>query len=395
MIRHLLKLVWNRKRSTALVMLEIAVSFLVLVGVGAVALHFADNWRRPLGYEWRDVWAVEVDFGLASDDEWTAEQAAQVQRLLREAASLPRVKAAAAAHILPFEFSTANSDVGHGERSVMTLFNEASDDLDEVLGLRLVAGRWFDRRDDGQTHPPVVINRRLADELFADRDPLGELVERGDSKVRVVGVVDDFRQHGELTAPQSYTFHRVPPRYGGERPPRRLLLRMEPGTDGAYEREVLARLAPVAPAWSLEVAPLSQYRESRFRFALAPLLVATLVAAALLLMVALGLLGVLWQSVTRRTRELGLRRAAGASRAAIRRQLVGELLLVTTLGLLPALVLVAQLPLLGMLGPLDPRVFAAAVALAMVAIYALVAACGIYPGRVATRLEPAEALRWE
>jgi putative ABC transport system permease protein len=208
-------------------------------------------------------------------------------------------------------------------------------------------------------------------------------------------VVEDFRQLGEPSAPENYVFRRVPTVYGGERPPHRLLLRMEPGTPASYEVELLARLVPIAPSWSLEVAPLAQYRDARFRFALVPLVVAAVIAASLLLMVGLGLLGVLWQSVTRRTRELGLRRAAGASRAAIHRQVLTELMLVTTLGLLPALVLVVQLPLLGWLGALNPAVFAGAVATALVAVYLLTLLCGLYPSWIATRLEPAEALRWE
>jgi putative ABC transport system permease protein len=376
-------------------MLEIAASFLVLVAVAAVALHFLANWRRPLGFQWQDVWAVEVDFGITSDDEWTAEQAAQMVALLREAARLPRVSAAAGALVVPYEFGMSTGNVTHGDRSPETVVNEVTDGFAETMGLRLVAGRWFGAEDDAAPSPPLVLNRQLARALFDDQDPIGKLVGRGGSEGRVVGVIDDFRQLGELWAPGNYLFRRIPPVYAGERPPRRLLLRMAPGTPASHEREVLTRLAPMVPAWSLEVAPLAQYRQSRLRFALAPLAVAAVIAASLLLMVGLGLLGVLWQSVTRRTRELGLRRAAGASRAAIHRQVLTELMLVTTLGLLPALVLVVQLPLLGWLGALSPAVFAGAVATALVAVYLLTLLCGLYPSWIATRLEPAEALRWE
>ena len=80
MIRHLLRLVWNRKRSTALLMLEIAVSFLVVFALSALALRLLTNFRRPLGYAWQQVWVVEVDTNVSSDDEWTAEQARSEER---------------------------------------------------------------------------------------------------------------------------------------------------------------------------------------------------------------------------------------------------------------------------------------------------------------------------
>ncbi len=50
MIRHLFKLIWNRKRTNVLMMTEIFVSFLVLFAVVALAVYMLDNWRRPIGY---------------------------------------------------------------------------------------------------------------------------------------------------------------------------------------------------------------------------------------------------------------------------------------------------------------------------------------------------------
>jgi putative ABC transport system permease protein len=376
-------------------MLEIAVSFVVLVAVAAFALHFAANWKLPLGFEWRDVWAVEVDPNVTSDDTWTEEQTAQMQRLLREVRTLPRVEAAAGAMILPYQLGAMNGNVDHQERSQMTNVDVVTDDFAAVFGMDVAEGRWFSREDDGALHPPAIINRRLAEVLFPDEEAVGKLVERGGQELRVVGVVEDFRQFGELSSAENHVFERFPEIQTSERPPRRMVLRMTPGTPASYEREVLARLAPLVPGWSFEVAPLAQYRQTRLRLTLAPLAIGGVIAFFLLLMVGLGLLGVLWQNVTRRTRELGLRRASGARRAAIHRQILLELVLVTSLALAPALVLVLQLPLLGMLGPLEPAVFGGAVVAALVAIFVLSLLCGLYPSWIAVRSEPAEALRWE
>ena len=395
MIRHLLKLVWHRKRSTGLLMLEIAVSFLVVFAVALVALRFAANWRRPLGFDWHDVWVVTIDTNTANEDEWAPEAAARVRQLLAEARSLPRVESAAGVLIPPYEIGGSFGNMSYQDRSARMSVIEATDDLAGVARLHLVAGRFFGRADDGASVAPVVINRRLAQALFEDLDPVGKVIDRGRRQVRIVGVIDEFRQFGELLAGGNVLFERITLADADERPPRRLMLRMTPGTTAAYEPEVIARLAPAAPGWSLSVEPLAATRHSQLRLQVAPLAVGGVVAAFLLLMVALGMLGVLWQNVTRRTRELGLRRAAGASRAAVHRQVLLELVLVATLAVVPALLLVVQLPLLSLFGELEPGLVAAAALAALVVVFALTVGCGLYPSRVATRLAPAEALRWE
>ena len=58
MIRHVFKLIWNRKRTNFLMMTEIFVSFLVLFAVVALGVYTADNWRRPLGFSIDRVWSV-------------------------------------------------------------------------------------------------------------------------------------------------------------------------------------------------------------------------------------------------------------------------------------------------------------------------------------------------
>ena len=93
-------------------------------------------------------------------------------------------------------------------------------------------------------------------------------------------------------------------------------------------------------------------RATSFRFLLTPLIVAGTVAFFLLLMVGLGLIGVLWQNLLQRTREIGLRRAAGASRAAVHRQVLLEQIVVTSLGVLIGTLLVIQIPVLDLIGVL-------------------------------------------
>jgi putative ABC transport system permease protein len=140
---------------------------------------------------------------------------------------------------------------------------------------------------------------------------------------------------------------------------------------------------------------MAQMRESSLRLRLAPVIVGAVVGAFLMAMVALGLLGVLWQNVIRRTRELGLRRATGATRTDVHRQISMELLLVTTLGLFLGVLLAVQLPVLDLLPSLSSGVVTAGIATAVLLLYALALAAALYPSWLAGRVQPAEALRWE
>ena len=170
---------------------------------------------------------------------------------------------------------------------------------------------------------------------------------------------------------------------------------MRAGHAADFEERLIKRLQAAAPGWSFEVTRLSQMRDDSIRFAVAPLVAVGLVAAFLMLMVALGLFGVLWQAVTQRTRELGLRRAKGAAKVNVRRQILGEISVMTLLALAVGTLVVVQFPLLDIIYFVEPHVYLIALSISVATIYALTLLCGWYPSHVATRIEPAEALRYE
>lgn len=426
---HLLRLVWNRKRTTLLVMIEIAAAFVVLSLVAVFAVYAFDNWRRPIGFAWEDVWSVEVD-RLAASREIVAQQVSEpgaeggvpapsaardtssggdrerFAQLLLALREFPEVEALATSAVAPFEMGGMVERRSVNGRTISYGVNEVSDRYHEVLRMPLSRGRWFGPQDTGQNYDPVVITGELARQQFGDDDPVGRpLVEldaedlaRGARPARIVGVVEAYREDGAFDGTRHFALFRADlsaPPGRRDRPPGQILVRVRPGTGAAFEARLVQRLQAAAPDWSFEVRPLAAMRETQNRFVMAPLAAISVVAGSLMIMVALGLLGVMWQAVTQRTRELGLRRAKGATRERIRRQILGEILVMSTLAVLPAAALLAQVPLID---PLDwgrPGVYLAALALSMGAIYVLALACGWYPARLASAVEPAEALRYE
>jgi putative ABC transport system permease protein len=400
-IRHLFRLVWNRKRANALLMLEIFFSFLVVFVVSTAVAFAVSALRRPLGFEWRDVWMVSADdqgAHRAMPGPGGDPRRPVVERMLAELATLPEIEAVAAMPIAPFAAGSMVSSWTENGREVTTEIAGATQDLDRVLGLRVVSGRWFEPADAQAPWRSVVVNRALERALGGGESLVGRRLRtpaEGETEDRVVGVVEDFRRSGEIAPAGNILIRLARAGHPDDVPGNSLLLKVRPGTPASFEEAVVARLRGIAPDGSFEARTLEQARSSALRARLAPFAIGVLVAGFLMLMVALGLLGVLWQNLVRRTREIGLRRALGASAADVRRQVLLEQLLLAALAMSLGLVLVLQLPLLGLTSLVGSGTFATGVVAAVAVVLALTLACSLYPAALAARLEPADALRYE
>ena len=102
MIRHLLKLVWNRKRANALIVAEMFVSFLVIFAVLTGVIGVVRGWTRPIGFEWRDVWDVSMEFEIEAQQQASPELHATLMRMLDEVQAFPQVAAAGISNTPPY-----------------------------------------------------------------------------------------------------------------------------------------------------------------------------------------------------------------------------------------------------------------------------------------------------
>jgi len=411
MIRQLVKLCWNRKRAQALVVVEVFFSFLVLFAVLTVAVYNLDNYRRPLGFDYHDVLNVNVTSLTEAFSTLGGAAPSPVEesrRLAREVRGLDAVEAVAAMMVPAFDLTGMSDSVEYEGRRIDSFNNEVTDDFAQVMRLEVTQGRWFEAADDALACDPVLINERLRRELFGAGDPLGKNIApkpdehalrhdggQAPRELRVVGVFTDFREDGELSGPEPYFLRRSRIAGADAKPYYNLVVRVRPGTPAAFEETLMNRLRAVSPGRTFQVDPLAKTRRSMMRMKLVPILAAGLIAGFMLIMVALGMVGVLWQSVARRRREIGLRRAIGATGRGVSLQVLGELLVVTTAGLLLGAALAVQFPLLGVVGWVSGGVYAVAIALAASTIYGLTVVSALYPSWLATQVQPAEALHYE
>jgi putative ABC transport system permease protein len=394
MIRHLFTLIWNRRRANALLIAEVFLAFVVLFVIGSLLVYNQQNYRTPLGFAYEQVWEVDLDPGTQSE----AGRLATVRQIMAQLRAMPQVVAVGrTSSNTPFSGSTNGSPITTDhEKKVLehASGHHVEDPLREVLQLPVVAGRWFDRRDDGAAIRPAVLSRDLAESLFAGQSPLGKIVHRNDEDFRIVGMIEQFRADGDLEAPRPALLMRVSPQDTTLNEANTLMLRVRPGAGAELERQMSTQILATAKGWSVGITALPEQRAEKLKRTLVPLVALGLVCGFLILNVALGLFGVLWQTINQRRAELGVRRALGATAGTISGQVLGEILVLTTFGLGLGLLVAAQFPLLGVFN-IKAGVYLTAMALAAVGLYLLATVCALYPSQLAARIKPAVALREE
>ena len=415
MIAHLCRLAWNRRRTNLLLVAELLLSFLVMTPMIAGWVLFAAEELKPLGFEYENVWSVRLSGDLFGEggEQAREEYRRNIELVWREFRALDQIEAVALTSQAPLRFPDSWNGI---------TFVHISDEGLETLGLRLLSGRWFQPEDEALDWTPAVIDQELSRALFGDEDPLGKMV--GDSPVingdpqdsyfpippspdhvRVVGVVENcfyYKEYRNAEVP-GFVFLRfsmndwfVFPRQGWIY----FLVKTYADTGPAFGEALRARIQAVVPAeqsvW-FNVESLAKRRDAVRLERLQLLGFIAVISGLMMLMVALGLTGMMWQNVRRRTREIGIRRAVGAPGGRIYGQFLGELAVLVTVAIVLGCVPILQFGLLDMvLGSRVPAYVAACgIGATALALYLLVLLCGLYPSWLASRVRPAEALHHE
>ncbi|HEX7988500.1 MAG TPA: ABC transporter permease, partial [Duganella sp.] len=396
MLHHLLKLIWKRKSRNMMLSLEILLAFIVVFAIAAFAVRNYQLYQMPIGFAWRDQWSVNIRNAQPIPND-----AATYDALKRALLELPEVEKVAFTAMAPYELSRMNAYYSQpdGSHRVESDSLDASDDFFDTMQMTPAQGHWFSKADDAADAIPTVINRRVADKLFPGIPAVGQVFRAAEfngtpRRYRVSAVVEQFRAHGEYMDPVNLVLPRFVP--GDRETAMTIMLRVKPGTPREFESRLSARLKREHNDWSFVISPLSEARKSMHKLQMLPLTIMSVIAAFLLVMVAFGLFGVLWQNTTQRIPEIGLRRALGADAGHIYRQIIAEQMLLSTAAMAVALVLLVQLPLTGVFEEaLNWPVFFTAAALSAGVIYLLSLLCSLYPGWRAARLSPTQALHYE
>jgi predicted permease len=374
----------------ALVMLQVALSFVLVVGAGLLLSTFRKLSTEDAGFNRQNVLLTRVDIRNAN---YPLDQRADVyRRMLSRVREIPGVRSASISGLTPISNSSWTETVLIDGVTGNSAYNSVSSGYFETMGTPLILGRDFTEYDTPQSNPVAIVNETFATRFFGSRNPVGKTYRWKplSAPIEILGVAKDSKYYS-LREPVPPTFFALE----SQLPPRffavieiRATSNMIPAVKAAMEevnRDISLQFTTFA----------TQVNESLAREKMLATLSGFFGGLALLL-AALGLYGVMSYNIERRRNEIGIRMALGAEQSRVLRMVLGEVGILVVMGLAMgfaaalATTRLIQAFLYG-LTPNDPWVLGSAgMVLAAAAIFA-----GYLPARRASRLDPMTALREE
>jgi len=381
-----------------LVVCQVALALILLIGAGLLLRTFDRLRAVDLGVRTSNVltFAVHLPMGRYGDAEQRARFHRDFQARLEK---LPGVRAAAAISRLPVtgtyhSWGSRRADLPPEARGVQAQQRVVEGPYFKAVGIPLLRGRTFGPEDDAKAPRRVVISQELARQLFPSDDPIGKRLRVAGGEPEIIGVAGDVAL-GARAALRPYVYHSHSQFAGDRNWALTQVVALDTEPSPSVLAEAKRELAQIDPALVLyepkmldDVIGAGVAQE---RFAL--LLVASFALLALVL-AAVGIYGVLSYSVSRRSREMGIRMALGAPAASVRTLIVRDGGRLAALGIVLgcAGAYAATRVLRSMLfevSATEPLVFVSAAAvLGLVAM-----AASWIPARAATKADPLQAVR--
>jgi predicted permease len=382
-----------------LVVVQIALSLVLVVGAGLFVRTFYSLATTPLGFSPDGLLLVNLDTqrsGVAP-----ADRLALINRAANAIAAVPGVVQVSPSYTTPLSNRGWNNAVmvpsnpALAPRERLTFHNAVSPEWFATYGMRLLAGRTFSKDDVKGSERVAIVNETFVRRFIRDESPIGHRVElsapNGSEAYVVVGVVNDAiysRARSGVFATMYFPFAQVDPSSV-------VALTIKQTADGAAPMAALRdALARVDPALAFSFRDYADQLRATVAQERLVALISGFFGALALILSALGLYGVTAYSVNRRRAEIAIRMALGADAGGVVQLVLRRVSLLVIAGTVVGAGLALWVAkfigaLLFQLEPRDPFTLAAAVV--TLAIVAFIA--GWLPARRAARLDPTVVLR--
>lgn len=386
-----------------LVMLELAVAVVLLVCAGLLLRSFERFQKSGVGFNTERLMIGQVQLSPAKYPT-PAHRQAFYQELLERLPAQPGVEAAALwGSGVPGDNPWYSGLVPEGklidlpENRLLSYEHRISAGAIRMLGLPLVKGRDFDSRDTADATPVAVVSKSTAEAMWPGQEAIGKRFQRVNAPdspfITVVGVVADSKQRGRQPENENPRDHYLPitqvstNRVGLVVRGVRDAAGMAPALRQAV-KQVDASM-PLLSLASMDERLAKEERRTRFNA-----LLMTVFAGAALFLALVGVYGVLVQSVTQRTYEIGLRMALGADRQSVLGLIGGQALRLVAVGVLAGVVAAlvvgrAMASILYGISTTDVATFVTVPAVLSIAVFV----ASYWPVRRAMKIEPVVALK--
>jgi putative ABC transport system permease protein len=383
MIKHFLKLMWNRKRRNSILLIEIIVSFLILFAISSMIIFNYSNLNQDLGYNYKNVWCISFD--------WEDEEELDVIEKLNQIKSFVQAKkeiksSAYVEETYPFSFSLISTT--YDDKYEMEYF-ECEPECLSLLEMNLLEGRFFNEMDYISNKKPLLINKKCKEKYFSEEKTLGFTLE---DKYEIIGVFDNYRYANSYmsdkpTVIQLYHLNDTSNKYLMDH----MLIKVTDQADRKFEAQLMNDLSKLTHGWKIEINWLEDEKVIKDKAVWIPVMILVIISVFLVLNVALGIFGLLWYNISKRKAEIGLRRAVGATVKNISRQVTIEMFVLSSFAIFIGLLITIHFPIFAVFN-IEPSIYVFSIISSITILLTLIYLCTLFPGKQATKIQPAEAL---
>jgi predicted permease len=383
-----------------LVIAQVAMSLVLLCATGLFLRSLQRAAEIDIGFRSGGMLAMSIDPAING---YSAERTVQFLTQLRQrAAAVPGVSSAVVTDVVPLSMGTRSDGfqvVGAAKTADYSLADlyMATPGYFQMMGIPLLMGRDF--ADESVSGPKTaVINRAFAERLFGKANPIGQEINGGFTTYQIIGVVGNTKSRTLGEDQRSVLFRSLDQSVAKD--PSSLgysLIVSTPGDPAQLAPAVREQVRKLDPAMAVfNVLTMQEHiHDALFLPRLAGTLFGIFGGMGLLL-ASVGLYSVISYSVSRRTREIGIRMALGAQVGAVQRLIVGQGMVLTAIALaigMPGAWMAAKLASSFLYG-VSPHDLATFVAVPFILAAIAFLACWI-PARRAARVDPQTVLRYE
>src|SRR6266403_5325230 len=406
----------SQRVGRVIVAAQIAITLVLVVGAGLLGRSLLKVLEVNPGFRVDRIVTMDISLPWVEDPKAKASQSIFFSNLIDRLKQLPGVRNVGATSGLPMDgglpdgmfLLVSQNEIPKTTDGLGAMFQQkerignadfcvASDGYFRVLGIPLIRGRIFDGRDGADSPHVAMISESLARGRWPNQDPIGHTIEFGnmDGDLRlltIVGIVGDTHEYGLDAPPRPTVYVDL-----FQRPRAAITVTMLSDADtrlvSAAARGILQDVNPEIPA---KFRTFSQVYSASLGSRKFNVILVGFFGITALLLATTGVFGVMAYSVSRRTREIGVRVALGAGSGDVLRMVLSQglrtIFIGVAIGIAGSLALTRTVEsLLFGVTPTDPLTFGG-VTLLLVA--AALLACFI-PARRATKVDPMVALRYE
>ncbi|MEN8163063.1 MAG: FtsX-like permease family protein [Acidobacteriota bacterium] len=330
----------NNRTRFWLILIEVALTFAIVVNCTSIFLDKRQSFNSPTGMDIANILVITTEpFGDDFENEDYVEDvgASDLRRLRSHPAIIN------ATPILHFPLSGSGSSTGRKAAgseldAVSVGYFWVDENGIETLGVELIDGRNFtdaDIEDQNDNDIPrnVIVTKAFAEQVFPDGNAVGSQITNrdGQTPATIIGVIDHMNNSWPTSTFGDHTMLR--PGINHYSHEMNYLVRAEPLAIDSLYTELEELMVSLESDRVVTVRTLSEIKQGYFRRTLMAMKIWAVVIVLMIFITSLGIIGLTSFSVTQRTREIGTRRALGATRLAILRFFLLENWLITGIGL--------------------------------------------------------------